>query len=774
MRAAAEKVEEEMKTVRIPRRSALALSASLTAIAVAGGANAQDQNSEDGLFIEEVVVTAQKRQQSVQDVPVSMTAFDAGFTKRVNLDDVKDLVKFSPGFAGNSKDSFIDYINIRGISTNDFGVGGDPSAGFFKNGLYQGRNGVAVTSMFDMERAEVLRGPQGFLFGRNAIAGAISLYTAKPSFDGTSGHVEVGVGERGIFEAEAAVNLPFSENVALRLAGYHSEENGYVTNVAHPDRDKLIAHDKSAIRATLGFQGDSYDATLMMEYEDREQSGSVYRAKVGNWLSDAIYSSVPGSRLASDIRDINSDQGLGEADNGEVLSLSAEINVDLGFATLTSLTGFKDHDYFYAEDYDGLPIAVNDYRQDQEGDYFEQELRLVSQSDSALSWYAGVSYYKENIDATFDQRIGEEVICQAYYDYTCADLFVYWEYDEFSPNPAGLIESNRTVGEYEGWGAYVDMTYAVNDKFELGVGLRYTKDTKDFSIDIFDVDSDLGPWYIFGVTTDGPASGKQSWDALTPRFVARFMPNDDWSLYASATRGYKAGGFASFAVLGEPDDDLVVSGGSPSSFDPETVWSYEIGAKGDLMDSRVRMDLSAYHYVYKDMQLNFFDQGSKVDNIGRVSAWGLEGSVQAILHENFNVYLAGSYNSHEVTEAEQIGRGDTLPGTPEWVFASVANYHVPVSDRGEFNASVELRSQTGTYGGLENFESARNAGWTDVSARLGYTDEGGWAITAYVENLFDKLYFDGTVEGGFPQPHTYFGPSRPRTFGVKLSYEFGD
>ena len=692
--------------VTMSRRSALTLGASLAAITAAGAVAAQDSQSSDfdELTIEEVVVTAQKREQSVQDVPVSMTAFDSAFTERVNLDDVKDLVKFSPGFAGNSKDSFIDYINIRGISTNDFGVGGDPSAGFFKNGLYQGRNGVAVTSMYDMERAEVLRGPQGFLFGRNAIAGAISLHTARPNYDGHNGYVEVGIGERGIFEAEAAFNMPLSENFAMRIAGYHSQEDGYVENVFFPDGDDKIAHEKTAFRASFAGQGENWDIFATVEYEDREQSGSVYRAKVGNWISDDIYANIPGSRLASDIEQLNSDQGLGESDDGEILSLGLEVNVDLGFATLTSLTGYKDHDYRYAEDYDGLPVVINDYAQDQTGDYFEQELRLVSQSDGPLSWYAGVSYYKENIDATFTQQIGEETICQAYYYYTCTELFEYWEYPEFTASSTGsVLEGNRVIGEYEGWGAYLDLTYAVSDKIELGVGMRYTKDTKDFGIDIFDVESELGPWYIFGVTTDGEARAKESWDDFTPRFVVRYMPNDDWSLYASATRGYKSGGFASFAVLGEPDDDLVVSNGTPSPFDPETVWSYEIGAKGDMLDNRVRMDVSLYHYIYKDMQLSFFDQGSKVDNIGRVSAWGIESSMQAIVSENFNIYLAGSYNSHEVSEAEQIGRGDTLPQTPEWVFAAVANYHRPVSDRGEMNFSVETRSQTGTKGVSNTF-----------------------------------------------------------------------
>ena len=129
---------------------------------------------------DEIIVTAQKRDESIQDVPLAITALSGDFTREVNLDDVKDLVKFTPGVTGNSADSFIDTLSMRGILTNDFGAGGDPSIGLFKNGLYQGRNGAVVTSLYDMERAEVLRGPQGTLFGKNSVGGAVSITTVKP------------------------------------------------------------------------------------------------------------------------------------------------------------------------------------------------------------------------------------------------------------------------------------------------------------------------------------------------------------------------------------------------------------------------------------------------------------------------------------------------------------------------------------------------------------------------------------------------------------------
>ncbi|GHF26187.1 TonB-dependent receptor [Kordiimonas sediminis] len=760
--------------------SALAVSLS------AGSALAQDETS---LTIEEVVVTAQKRAESVQDVPVAIAAFDASFTKRMNLDDVKDLVKFTPGFAGDSKDSFIDYVNIRGISTNDFGVGGDPSVGFFQNGLYQGRNGVVVSSMFDLERAEVLRGPQGFLFGKNAISGALNIHTARPNFDSTSGYFELGLGERGIFEVEGAVNVPLSEMFALRVAAYHSEEDGYVKNLSYPDDDKQVAHDKTAMRATLGIKGENWDSTLMVQYEDRDQSGSVYRAHNGNGALDFL-SDVLGKDIfpRGDVRDIDADEKLGSFDRGEILRLSAEINMDFDGFTVTSLTGYTDHTYEYAEDFDGMPVGFNDYAQDQEGDYFETELRVVSDTDSDLSWYAGVSYYKENIDAMFNNRGDEDVQCAAYYYMSCSDLWAYWEYGDFNYRPLGLEEKNLVEGKYSGWGAYLDLTYAVTDKFDLEAGVRYTKDKKKFGINVLPVESELGPWWMFGVYTDYWARDKQSWSDVTPRFIARYRPNEDWMVYASATRGYKSGGFGSFAVVADEDDitdDLQALNAVPNAFDPETVWSYEVGAKGDLLDGRIRTDITAYYYRFKDMQLNYFYQGTKVVNVGKVKSYGVEATLQAILSENFDVFFAASFNENEISDADatlpdgeviNLGPdGNRLSGSPKWTLAGVLNYHVPVSDTAEVNASLDFRTQTKIYGGLENLERGAQVGWQDVSLRVGYDEEAGnWSLTAYVENLFDEKYFDGYSEGETPFPGHGFGISRPRTFGVKFTKRFGE
>ena len=384
-----------------------AVSAAVMASAVSSPAWAQT--------LEEVIVTATKRSESIQEVPLAITALSGDFISKMNLDDVKDLVSFTPGVTGNSQDSFIDAISVRGIRTQDFGIGGDPSSAFFKNDLYEGRNGSAVTSLYDIDRAEILRGPQGFLFGRSSVGGAFSVHTKRAEVGGgNAGYVSVDVAERDRFAADGAINIPVSDSFAMRLAGYYSTEGPFARN-NFPGSGKVIEHDKWALRWSTAFEQERLSIYTTVEYEEREQSGSMYRAIDEGDIWDAFDQNIVGGvELRGSDEEIDSDQIGGDSDDADILSLGLRIDYDFDFATLTSNTGYKDHDYFYQEDYDGTPLNISNYGQDQEGDYFQQELRLTSNSDGALNWYAGVSYYKEEIDTTFTFLGDEDLFCQYY------------------------------------------------------------------------------------------------------------------------------------------------------------------------------------------------------------------------------------------------------------------------------------------------------------------------------------------------------------------------
>jgi iron complex outermembrane receptor protein len=768
----------------LSRRGMLARSVSVATLATLA-ATPQTVSAASGGVIEEIVVTVQRRAESLSEVPLAVTALTGEFIRDVNLDDVKDLVLYTPGLTGNSKDSFIDVLNIRGILTNDFGVGGDPSVSIFKNGLYQGRNGVVVTSFYDMDRAEVARGPQSFLFGRNSIAGAISVHTRRPEFDGTSGYIDVDVGERNRIVAEGAINAQISDNFAARLALYSADEDGYAEDAANPSNDDLIEQDKKAARLSLRYQGAATEVNFMAEYEDRNQSGSMYRATQKGATWETLQDLFGIDALRGGRRDIDSDFGLGERDDGEILSLGLEIERDLGWGTFTSLTGYKDHEFTYAEDFDGTPLRINDYAQDQKGDYFEQEFRVVSESAGPLSWYAGVSYYQESIDALFTQAGDEEVMCVYYLSYYgfsgCADYLAYYGY-AFTPNPEGLVERNRAKGKYQGWGAYVDVTYAFTDTVDASFGLRYSWDEKKFKMRAFDVDSDLGPFFALGFTTTDFLTDKRDWDELSPRVVLRWRPNDDWMYYGSVTTGYKSGGYGSFAIF--PDVpygtlDLTPDDAIPDPFDPETVISYEVGTKGKFADGRATLELVGYYYTYEDLQVTVGGQGGGilVENIGEVDGWGAESTLNVLLGDYVDLYLSAAWADTEAKDVQaacdglDLCEGNSLPELPEFSYSAVLQGRLPAR-AGDWIGRAELFGQTKIGGSLENDPAGRQSGYEDLTLRAGFRAHAGWEVMAYVENVTNELYYDLTVaDSGILAAH-HFGPSRPRTFGVKLSWEF--
>ncbi|MCY4040793.1 MAG: TonB-dependent receptor [Gammaproteobacteria bacterium] len=747
-------------------------------VAVAASLGAPMPAVAQSSMIEEVIVTVSRRAETLQEVPLAVSAFTGEFMRDVNLDDVKDLVAYTPGLTGNSKDSFIDVLQIRGIYTLDFGVGGDPSISFFKNGLYQGRNGSVVTSLYDIDRVEVARGSQGFLFGRNSIAGAISTHTRRPELGQREAYVEVDIGERNHAVIEGAVSVDLSENAAARIALYSSQEDGYVKNHFRPQDEDLIAHNKQAARLSLRHTEGNTDINAFFEFEDREQSGTVYRAIDRGEVWENL-AEIFGVTMRGDSQDTDSDLSEGEADDAKILSIGLNVEHDMGWATITSLTGFKDHEYYYSEDFDGSPLEINNYAQDQEGDYFEQEFRLVSETSNDLSWYAGVSYYQENIDTLFTQVAGEDEMCLYYYEgMTCSDYIG----DSFTPHPRGLVENNRVKGDYSGWAAYVDLNYVFTPALDASIGLRYTSDTKDFANNVFPVESELGPFWAITFSTDGFLQDEKTWSDWTPRAVLRFRPNDDWTLYGSATTGYKSGGFGSFAF--SPDQEAGTTGitqadAVPDPFDPETSISFEVGAKGTLLDGRAQVDGNFYHYTFEDLQVVIFNDGggARVRNVGEVKGWGFEGTFQAILSENWDMFLSFAWADSEARDVSAICgdtdacEGNPLGRLPEYSYGAVLQGKLPTG-AGEWVGRIEAFGQTKTYGGQELDPDTVNDGWVEVAVRGGYRANSGWELWAYVENLNDAEYHDFTTEGGDILPSTAFGMSRPTTFGVRAQWSF--
>jgi len=824
----------------VPQKSALSQAVSLALIAGVGPGTALAQDGE----LEEITVTATKRAESVMDVPLAITAMSGNQIREINLDDVKDLIAFTPGITGNSKDSFLDFVSVRGIRTIDYGNGGDPSVSIYKNGLYQGRTGSAVSSLYDVERAEVLRGPQGFLFGRNSVSGAINVITNKADIESQDGYMELDIGERGHAVFEGAVNIPTSDTFAIRLAGYHSEEDGYVKNLAGgPD---LIGHDKSAIRASGRYETDNVTVDFLVEWEDRDQTGTVYRA-----TGDGDSFNVVGTRLnggvpidySSDERTVNNDNLFDSTDGGEIFFTALDISIDTDVGTFSSITGFKDYDYRYVEDYDAMPVVLFNYGQDQKGDYFEQEFRLTSNSDGPLSWYAGASFYQENVDTIFLGQQAEDAYCAAYWsgyyyaNLTCQDVFDYYNYMTYlypnggyygtdwayylpyyfgtttwTASPDGLInDRNQIIGKYRGYSAYVDLSYEFSDAFDVSMGIRYTWDEKDFSQEsLSDPGNSLLAYRVQTgfQTPNGPLRDKQDWNETTYRLVANWHPTDDTLIFGSITTGYKPGGFGSFNIEpGFPGElygryvvDYAVD--RPGDFGPETVTAFELGFKGTMLDGRMQLNANTFFYDYEDLQAIYGEVGSPiqiVDNIGQVDGKGFEVDVNVALGDNMSARFGGSWLDTEanqvqgfcgegerITGSVDVCEGNSIPWAPEYTAFAVINASFPTS-KGEVFANLAWSWEDDFRGGWP--DPKRHGPWpaganvhqvikamNQTDLVVGYRAE-NWTVSAYVENLTDDTWFDGNYEDDDPaSPYVEhaFGPSRPRTAGVRFSYEWGE
>jgi len=745
--------------------------------------------------IEEVVVTAQKREQSLQDVPLAVNAFSQNFMERAGVEDVRDLVVLSPGFSGATEDSFSDAMAMRGISTNDFGVGGDPSVAVFVDGVWAGRTGGVQSSFYDMAGAEVVKGPQGTLFGRNAIAGAVSIKTQKPVMDEFEGKVKVGIAEYNRFETTGTVNVPLSENWAMRASVYGLTEDGYLENIQ--GGDDFGFHDRSSARVALRYSGDTVDATITAQYEDREQNSSIY------WDETL---GLPKDKVSQDLK------GKDAIDEGEIANITANVEIELNESmSLTSITGWKTYNFYYVEDYDARPTLIDNFFLDTDVDYFSQELRLNFEASDTLVGFLGASYYNESIDANTGTIADEDALCNAIgrtdspdFDGPvtggCADpnFLRYWLEEE--PTADDIAEARDSVldgkrediynkVEADGWAVFADLTWTPVENLDIMYGVRYTEDTKEMGIRVADSGGYLGNNFNFEYIIPDFVYDEQTWSDTTQRIAANYQLSDEVTLYANYGQGYKSGGFATYgAILVDNDEDGVADPGTkPEAFAPETVDSFEIGIKTKLLENTLQANFALYSYTYEDLQLSYFDNGAtKVENLGEAEGTGFELDIRYLPNENLDLFFTASYQDTEIsddtdvvgTACNEACEGNQLPFSPKFSTSTVATYTMPM-EAGEAYVTVEHFFQGKQYSDLDNNPQVSQDSHHETNLRIGYDAEAEWSAVLWVENIFSEEYFErGWANGdlnnqyGYGINNTQVWVSKPRTVGVEFSYNF--
>ncbi|WP_156678484.1 TonB-dependent receptor [Sphingomonas profundi] len=727
----------------------------------------------------DIIVTAQKRPERLLDVPAAITVTSGAAMEGADLSDAKAAIRFTPGFSGFADNNFVDGITIRGIASNDYGIGGDPSIGVFRDGIHQGRTGTAITTAYDIERIEALRGPQLFLFGRNAISGALAIVTVAPDPDASSGYAMGRFGTRDRVEVQGAYNAALGDGWALRVAADRETEDGSTDNVAFPAAAPLGGRDVAAVRASLLHRGETTTVRLTGEYEDREIGGTPHRARAGDAeVLDLLRILAADLTIGGGRRDVDSDVPR-LTDHSRVGSLTLRIDRQAGGWTLTSLTGVRAHHYRYVEDYDGTPLTIDTYRARQHGSYASQEFTATSDPARALRWNLGVSGYRERVKGRFTNAIAEPIVCLAYGYPDCDSFTADFYGSAYTPSSDGtLVDINRARGANRGVSAYGAIDWSATATLTIGAGARWTHDRKRFDLDVPPVASSLGNVFLSTYFTDGYVRAARSWDGLSPRLYARWQPNRAWTVYASATKGTKAGGFGTFSLIGPaPLDDhgLVPAGTRPDDYGEESIRSVELGVKGRLPAGLGTAAITGFHYVYKDLQANIFDpdlRSTQVVNIGRVRGTGVEAEAALTLGAHIDLTIEGAWVHTRKTGDRDCDASDCGGlGNPTLSGGAILRVHAPAG-AGEIYAQGEA-----SYAGRAR-RSFDDRGFGRVppcgrgDARAGYAADAGWRIEGYVRNVTNAVCYAGADNGGGTSPATLWGPILARTAGLTVSQRF--
>lgn len=766
----------------------------VVAIAAAAALPLAHADTGDIFSIEEIVVTAQKREQNLQEVPIALSAFSGDTLSKANIDDLNNVVYRSPGLAGQNNDSnSLTNLSVRGISTSDFGIGGDLSVGVYENGVYRPRSGGAL-GFYDMERVEILKGPQGLLFGRNATSGAISAITHRPSNE-LEAEFSFGAYSRDGREASATFNLPINDQLAVRIAANHEEEDGYIENRA--TGSTLLGLNRDELRVSVRYDiSDQTTTNLVLDYSDLERTGGnpFYRTESA---SGAPFTAIGAEAGGDNIYDINHNfDGYNEGEYyGAVLDINTELSDKL---SLTSITGYRNATNSFAEDFDGSTLTGSHYSDTTRSEYFSQELRLNYDSEN-LSWFLGISGYDQNVSGEFSVSGDSDHVCLILTSVDCAtlplvggsgdpdfDLVVAAAAGYSAINGTAFNETSTISGDSNGWAVFGEASYFLTENLNLSLGLRYTYDEKEFERAVLPFNNPI--MVIAGLNggfiTNGKLKNDDSWNDLSPRIALSYTPSEDITLYGTISKGYKAGGFDSFGFATQAAPTIfttvpLADNNAANSFDPEEIMSYELGVKSLWLENTLQVNGSVYYYDYEDMQLiSRSGNAYVIDNVGKATGQGVELELRYLPNNNWELIYNAAYSDTEanLSAAEDAALcgdsgvqcdGNRLPGNPRWSTMAIATYHTVIASNIEWFVTAEHSYQDSNFGAIENTEAQKSDSHQLINLRTGLSSD-AWSLTFYVENLEDKEFHAFASSDATGTYRT--SASVPRTAGVSFNY----
>lgn len=635
----------------------LALSAAVGSVFLDSAPLAQE--SADGLVIDEIVVTAQRRTENLSEVPISISVFDAETIDQTGVQELRELSEYIPNVVFAKRTEFSSQIIIRGVGANSRNLGFDTRVGVYLDGVYLGQSPALNQDLLDLERVEVLRGPQGTLFGKNTVAGAISLISRKPD-ENLSADVTANVFNYNGLELRGIVNIPASDSVSTRISVSHRERDGYITNVwdtSHvpttanfaiggtptfdvPLCDSLggstppgcmgamVGPDTSpnTSRKLNDVDTQSYRAQLRIQPNDKldinfaiDRLKSDNHAPVGTALTDTFGSTV--DRFAPGFLDVSISEDVWQKRDLYGANLNIDYALHNGFS-LKSITAFRDTEINAQSDFDHSAIDYGFANYTDAYEQMTQEFQLVSPNNADLKYVAGLYYYNQDGNSIRHWHIGD----------------AGWLFGLIP----GTAISNWGDVKTDSWAVFFNGTYDFADQWRLGFGFRYSDETKDV---IYSLDGTQSGIFGIGTTPPGGYADSQTYTNLSPTLSLSYAINGGTNVYGRYSTGFKSGGYNLDFIT----QDYLDAG---ISFQDETVESFELGLKGRVLDNRLSFNIAAFLTRYEDYQVNqFLDLGfdpvteTQMTSIRITNAAGVESSgleLEASFHASDNLTFSGS------------------------------------------------------------------------------------------------------------------------------------
>lgn len=705
--------------------------------------------------VDDIVVTARRQSERLQDVPSAVTAFSSDTLYRNQTQTLGDLQAYVPNLSLHVGDASNAVIYLRGIGQIDSISFNDPGVGVYLDDVYLGRVQGSFLEVVDPQQIEVLRGPQGTLYGRNTIGGAVKFTSEKPS-PITEGYIAGAIGSYDERRLRGRLSGPLGSDQLLgSIAIASSSRDGYTTNLndGQSDGDK----DLLAGRATLLYQPtDQFSANLTIDASQNRpaRSRTPHRETPIYSLNTGAMRPVIADPYAVDVT-------YNDLERLDTSGVSLTLTYDSGPFTFKSISAYREMEYRTHLDLDASPdesFGIYDFETQ---DQTSQELQILYRGDR-LSAVGGLFYFQEN-DTTFGGAVAP-------------DFFV----DIGFILPFPLNSSGLRLSDNESIAAYGQVDYELSERASLTVGLRYTHETKstDNRGEFFlpavaptaeDMERLFGQGLGYGVSG---YQAEKSWDSFTPRIALNYKVSNDVLAYVSAAQGFKSGGFNGRITT------------TAQSFDPETLWSYEAGLKSELFDGRARLNLAAFFQDYTDLQLSRFaadpvtgDFSSVFDNAGGAQFYGLEAEVSAQLSQALRfdgnlAYLHSEYTEY-IDGGVDISDQRELVNAPEWSGRAGLTYDASLGALGDLTLSGGAAYRSKTYLTVSSSEILAQDGYWLADASILFTPRNApWTVLLSGKNLTDEAYkehaFDLSASPGVQLG--YYGA--PRTVSLDVRYTF--